>query len=114
MASQILSRDAWFRVPRGGYIALACPETQPEAKGLVLDRGDRHNADVQCVAIQRVGGNDQSRPLLVEHKQANIASLRKPPRRDAGSLQGHQWRAKDSMVADSNARRSVRSAGEDA
>src|ERR1039457_3228473 len=70
---------------------------QPEAKCFVLDRGDRYNADVQRVAIQLVGGDNQRGPLLVEHKQANIASFRKPPWRDAGSLQGHQSRAKDSM-----------------
>jgi hypothetical protein len=82
-----------------------------QAKGFVLDRGDRNYANVQRMAIQRVGRGHERWPLLVEPKQADLASPGEPTGRSTASAMGHQSRAKDSIVADSNARRSVRSAG---
>jgi hypothetical protein len=110
MASPILSSDAWFSAPSGGYMAfvfstvvtwshfnpriagqpaLACPEIGTQAKGFVLDRGDRHYAHVQRMAIQGVGRNHERWPLLVEREQANLSAFGKPLGWSTASALGH-------------------------
>src|SRR5579862_2223129 len=88
--------------------AVPGPELGPEAERAALDRGERHDAHIQRVTVQRIRGDDESGPLFVEREKTNLASLGEPSRRSGGSLKRHQSRVQDATAADSKARRSAR------